>query len=83
MATEERVEYDYQALGVEQRKKMVESAIFQLEKLLFENELNQTINGPDSVITHEDGSHQTLAGQHDQLEHQIQLIRDRHQGLLG
>jgi hypothetical protein len=83
MATEESVEYDYRVLGVEQRRKMVEQAALTLERLLFETELNITINSPDHVVTHEDGSTQTLAEKKMQFERQIAILRERHQGLLG
>lgn len=81
MATVE--EYDYKVLGVEDRTKMVMMAILQLEKLLFENELNITVNSPDHVFTHEDGSTQTLTEMREQFERQLGLLREKHQGLLS
>lgn len=82
MASTELIEFDYTCLGVEKRREMIQQAILQLERMLFENDINITINSEDFVMTHEDGSTQTLLEQKAQLEGQIYKIRQKHHGLL-
>ena len=74
--------YDYLFLSDEDRANMLKNAITQLERLLFENELNIEINDTAYVVTHEDGSEQTLGGKRQQYEHQLRKLRGTYEELL-
>jgi hypothetical protein len=79
-------EYEYTLLEQDHRKEMAQQAVFQLEKLLFENEINITVNTPEHelVTTNADGSThtQTLAGRQEMLQKQLQDVRARFKDLL-
>lgn len=79
-------EYAYTLLEPDDRRAMVKMAVKQIEKLLFETELNITINTPEhELVTHnEDGSThtQTLADRKEMLERQLQDMKVKYRGFL-
>jgi hypothetical protein len=80
--TEVQNGYRYQLLGEEAQQQMVRASLFELEKHHFETELNIQINGPEHLMTFEDGSSQTLKDRLAMFEAKIEKLREQYQDML-